>query len=92
MSDAPLDRDVLESADGDAERRRLFGRSEKLMFSVLYAGTGVAEGSWVWRNDGGDCAVDTGAGGRLGSEGTVGSAVVSGEVVRGLLSPSRTKT
>jgi hypothetical protein len=80
---------VLGSAGGDAERRRLLGRSETSIVSVLEEGKVVR--SWAWRNDGGDCAVDTGAGRRLGSEGTVGSAVVSGEVVRGLLSPSRTK-
>lgn len=62
------------------------------MIGVLGAGEEVVVGAWLWRNDCGGCAVDTGAGRRLGSESTVGSAVVRGEVVRGLLSPSRTET
>jgi hypothetical protein len=76
----------------DAERRRLLGRPEKSAISVFCVGTGVVLGSWLGRSDGGGCAVDTGAGRKLGLEGTDGSAVVSGEVVRGLVSPSRTVT
>jgi hypothetical protein len=92
VSDALLSTVVLGSLGRDAERRRLLGRSEESAVAELCAGTGVVVGSWVWRNDGGACAVDTDAGRRLGLESTVGSAVVSGEVIRGLLSPSRTET
>ena len=38
-----------------------------------------------------DCAVETGAGRRLGLESTAGWSVASGEVVRGLISSSRTE-
>jgi hypothetical protein len=92
VSDALLSTEVLGSLGRDAERRRLLGRPEKSAISVFCAGTGVVVGSWLGRSDGGGCAVDTGAGRRLGLEGTDGSAVVSGEVVRGLVSPSRTVT
>ena len=91
VSDALLSAGVLGSLGRDAERRRLLERSEESAVAELCAVTGVVVGSWVWRNDGGTCAVDTGAERRSGSESTVGSAVVSGEVVRGLLSPSRTE-
>ena len=92
LSDALLSTEVLGSLGRDTERRRLLGRSEKSAIAVFCAGTGAVVGSWLWRGDGGGCAVDTGAGRRLGLEGTVGPAVVSGEVIRGLLSPSRTET
>ena len=92
VSDALLSTEVLGSLGREAERRRLLGRSEESAISGLCAGMGAVVGRWVWRSDGGGCAVDTCAGRRLGLESTVGPAVVSGEVVRGLLSPSRTDT
>ena len=39
----------------------------------------------------GDCAVETDAGRRLGLASAAGWSVASGEVVRGLVSPSRTE-
>ena len=44
---------------------------------------------WIRLVGGCDCAVETDAGGRLGLERAAGWSVVSGEVVRGSLSPSR---
>jgi hypothetical protein len=62
------------------------------MVSVSCAGTGVEAEDPVWLVDGGcDCAVDSDAGRRLGLESTVGWSVASGEVVRGLVSSSRTE-
>ena len=84
--------EVLGSSGRDAEERlRLRGRSEKSIVSVSCAGTGVEAEVWVWLVvGGGDCAVETDAGGRLGLERTAGWSVASGEV-GGLVSSSRTE-
>lgn len=86
--------EVPGSSGRDAEERlRLRGRSEKSMVSVSCAGTGVELEDWMWLvgGGGGDCAVETNAGGRLGLERTAGWSVASGEVVRGSVSSSRTE-
>jgi hypothetical protein len=84
---------LLGFSDRDAEERlRLRGRSEKSMVSVSCEGTGVEVEDSVWLVvAGGDCAVETGAGRRLGLESTTGWAVANGEVFRGLVSSSRTE-
>ena len=46
---------------------------------------------WLVGGGCGDCAVETDAGRRVGLASTAGWSVVSGEVVGGLLSPSRTE-
>lgn len=63
------------------------------MVSVSCASTGVVVVGWSWRLCGGGraCAVESDAGRRVGLESTVGSAVVSGEEVRGEVSSSRTE-
>jgi hypothetical protein len=77
---------------GAEERLRLRGRPEKSMVSVSCGGTGVKVKGWVWLVVvGGDCAVETDAGRRLGLERTTGWAAADGEVFRGLVSSSRTE-
>lgn len=62
------------------------------MVSVSWVAALAMVGESVSRKWGGvDCAVDSDAEGRLGLESTVGSAVVSGEVVREMMSSSRTE-
>lgn len=78
---------MLVVSFGDPEeRRRLRGRSDVI-------GSVAARTEDAGRGVGGvACAVESNAGGLLGmSEVTVGSAVVSGEVEFGVLSPSRTE-
>lgn len=92
--EALLSADVVGSSGTDAEERlRLRGRSEKSIVSVSCAGTGVEVEDWV-RLVGvgcGDCAVETDAGRRLELASAAGWSAVSGEVVGGLVSPSRTE-
>lgn len=81
---------MLGFSGGDAEERlRLRVRSEESIVSVSCASTGVEVEDWVRLVGGCGCAVETDAGRRLGLERTVGWSVVSGEVVRGLVSSSR---
>lgn len=83
---------MVGSSGRDAEERLRFRvRSEKSIVSVSCAGTGVEVVDWVWLVGCGGCAVETDAGRSLELERSAGWSVVSGEVLRGLVSPSRVR-